>query len=368
MVALTLDVRRVASSFAFEGSFVDAAPYGSGHINETFAVRTRRGSGQRRFILQKINHTIFKDPVSLVSNIAAVTSHLRQHLGTTRDVDRCVLRLVPTKHGSAVLHDDDGSFWRAYLFVEGASSHDVVDRPEIAREAARAFGAFQAALSDYTGPPLHETIPRFHDTRRRYEAFEDAVADDRAGHAESCATEVGFARARATLAGALLDLRTSGQAPTRVTHNDTKINNVLIDDVTGEGVCVIDLDTVMDGIALFDFGDLVRTAAATAREDERDLRRVDVDLDLFAAIVQGYASAAGSMLTPAEKAHLVTSVHVMTYQQGLRFLADHLQGDPYFRIHRAGHNLDRARTQFRLLERLEEKRDSMERIAEGAFS
>lgn len=364
-----LELARVARRFAIDGDLVDGAPYGSGHINDTFALTVRVAGGARRFILQRINHAIFKDPVSLVANIEAVTDHIRRRLEASgaRDADRRALRLVPTREGASLLCDAD-RYWRAYAFIEGASSHDVVERPGVAFEAASAFGAFQRALSDYAGPPLAETIPHFHDTRRRYADFEGAVAADPRQRASSAAGEIEFARSRFRLAGRLMELRDAGAAPRRITHNDTKINNVLIDDASGEGLCVIDLDTVMDGIALFDFGDLVRTGAARAREDERDLRRVDLDLELFAAIARGYAETARSLLTRAETDQLVSSAQVMTYQQGLRFLTDHLQGDPYFKIRRPGQNLERARTQFRLLQRLEDRRDAMERIVERALS
>ncbi len=364
----TFDLARLGERFAIEGEFVSAAPHGSGHINDTFAATYRQGSVSRRFIHQRINHAIFKDPPSLMANIAAVTRHLGRKLAVapTADAERRVLELVPTRDGGDFLHDDDGSFWRTYVFVEGARSHDVCKSADVAFQAARAFGAFTAALDDYPGAPLTPTIPHFHDTPRRYAAFEAAVAADRAGRAASLRDEIALARSYAALADGILRLQRDGVARERITHNDTKVNNVLIDEATGEGLCVIDLDTVMPGLALFDFGDMVRTAAATAPEDETDLPRVDVDPELFEALVRGYLESAGGTLSAAERGHLVMAAQVMTFQQALRFLTDHLDGDRYFKVHRRDHNLDRCRAQFTMLRRLEERRRDLERIVAKA--
>jgi hypothetical protein len=367
-LSLEYDIARVGAAFAIDASFVSAAPHGSGHINDTFAATYAFTDGPRRFIHQRINHLIFKDPAALMANVAAVTRHVAAKLAAAGEHDqgRRVLELVSTRAGDDFLHDSDGSFWRTYVFIEGTRSHDMAEDPSVAFEAARAFGAFTAALDDYAGSELTATIPHFHDTPRRYGAFEAAVVMDRAGRAASVRDEIAFARSRGSLADGILRLQREGAVRQRITHNDTKVNNVLIDDVTGEGLCVIDLDTVMPGLALFDFGDMVRTAAATAREDETDLSLVDVDPKLFEALVDGYLSSAASILTSGEMAHLVLAAQVMTYQQALRFLTDHLDGDRYFRIHKDGHNLDRARTQMALLRRLEERRPDLERIVAKA--
>lgn len=358
------DLEAAGRGFVIEGSFVSAAPYGSGHINDTFAATYRNGATERRFVHQRINHAVFKDPPALMANVAAATQHVRNKLSAEgfADLHRRVLELVPARDGRDFFHDEGGNFWRTYVFIEGARSHDMAESPQVAYQAARAFGAFNAALDDYAGPELTPTIPHFHDTPRRYAALEAAVTLDRAGRAAAIEPEIAFARHQGALADGILRLAREGRSRQRITHNDTKVNNVLIDDASGEALCVIDLDTVMPGLALFDFGDMVRTTAATAPEDEIDLDHVDVDPELFRALVEGYLESAGAILSEAERSSLVLSAQVMTYQQGLRFLTDHLDGDHYFKVHREGHNLDRARAQFALLRRLEEKKRDLERL------
>lgn len=367
MAALSggFDLAAIGARFAIDGVFEAAEPYGSGHINDTFAATWRERAARRRYIHQRINHEVFQDPPALMANIDAATRHVRERLEAEGqdDIDRRVLRLVPGRDGATFVQTADGSFWRTYLFIEGARCHDLAETAAVAFEAAHAFGAFTAALDDYSGPELRATIPHFHDTTRRYGVFEAAVVADRARRAAAVRAEIAFARSQGALADGLLSLQRKGAARLRITHNDTKVNNVLIDERTGKAVCVIDLDTVMPGLALFDFGDLVRTAAATAAEDETDLAKVGIDADLFRAIVSGYLATAGPALSEAEKDNLVLGAQVMTYQQGLRFLTDHLDGDRYFKVHRDGHNLDRARAQFALLRRLLAEEDGLRRIA-----
>jgi Ser/Thr protein kinase RdoA (MazF antagonist) len=357
------DLFVVARAFELPGEAVAFEPYGSGHINETWVV-SLRGGPVRRVILQRVNTSVFRDPGGLMANIARVTRHLAGKLAGAPDAGRRALSLIPTLEGADFLDDGEGSVFRAYPFVEGARSRDALTSPRQAFEAARAFGTFQRLLSDLPPPRLAETIPCFHDTPRRLARFREVVAGDPANRAAAVADEIAFVLSREPLAGSLATLQTAGLLAERVTHNDTKVNNVLLDDVTGEGICVIDLDTVMPGLLLHDFGDLVRTAASPTAEDERDLSKVVVSVPMFEALAAGYLGAAGSVLSPLERGLLVVAGKLLTYEVGTRFLTDHLEGDVYFRIHRPGHNLDRARTQFTLLRSLEENEESLSRLVE----
>jgi len=358
----------VAATFAIDGNFVEAAPYGSGHIHDTFLALYRNGAGESRFIHQRLNRHVFPQADVVMRNIAAVTRHVRRRLAAdaTPDLDRRVLTLVPTRDGADYTVDDLGHWWRTYIFIDHARSIDTPEAPTQAFEAARAFGDFQRLLVDYDGPEVKETIPRFHHTRSRFENFRRALSADAFSRAGGAADEVRFALAHEGIVDRLLDLVENGLARTRLTHNDTKLNNVLLDGATGQGLCVIDLDTVMPGLPLYDFGDMVRTATATAAEDERDLARVSVDEDLFEAVSAGYLSAAGSLLNAAEKEHLVFSARLIVLEIGLRFLTDHLGGDSYFKVHRPGQNLDRCRTQFKMVRVLEERDDRFRELAERA--
>jgi hypothetical protein len=365
------DLAKVAGRFRLAGDWLDGAPFGSGHINDTFAVRVRTASGApRRHILQRVNTRVFRDPVSLMRNIEAVTRHLsRAILRDGGDPLRETLTLIPTRDGTgASFLEADASFgtgagfWRAYVFLEGMTGYDAIRSPADMKEAARAFGIFRRRLSDFPADTLHETIPGFHDTPRRLHAFERAVERDAAGRAGGVAQEVAFVRERAGTAGLVMDGLRSGRLPWTVTHNDTKINNVMLDDATGAGTCVIDLDTVMPGSCLFDFGDAIRFGANTAAEDETDLARVTVSLARFRAFAEGYLAASGDAMTRDERSLLAFSARLMTYECGVRFLTDFLEGDTYFRTHREGHNLDRARNQFHLVSEMEGNAEEMEWI------
>jgi len=362
------DLAWLGDQLVIDGSFISAVPYGSGHINDTFAasyeVSAATGPGRRRYIHQRINHEVFKDPAALMDNVARVTRHIRAKLEAddAADIDRRVLSLVPTRDGADYLIDDDGGYWRTYLFIERATTYDVVETPAQAREVARAFGEFQRQITDLAPPPLVDTIPDFHNTPVRLTAFRRAVDTDAVDRAAGVADEIRRLESYAPLADALLSQFRQGLFPLRVAHNDTKINNVMIDDDTGDAVCVIDLDTVMPGLALDDFGDLVRTSTCFAREDDRDLSHVVVQLPIFEALAHGYIGAAGEFLTDAEIGSLVLSGKLMTYECALRFLSDHLQGDPYFRVHHEGHNLDRARVQLALLDSIVAHEGEMEEI------
>ncbi|MBN2450826.1 MAG: aminoglycoside phosphotransferase family protein [Lentisphaeria bacterium] len=354
----------VVPRFCVEGAFVDARPYGSGHINDTYLVRTDRAGRLVPWITQRINHGIFQDVPGLMENICRVTEHLRAGLAAVpaADPDRETLTVIPTRDGMPYHRDDNGDFWRTYIFIAGATTHDQVAGPAMAYEAAKAFGSFQSRLRDLPDPPLRETIPRFHHTPSRFARLEHAIRADARNRAASCADDIAFALSRGAMAETLVAAIDAGDLPLRVTHNDTKINNVMIDDRDGHGVCVIDLDTVMPGTVLYDFGDQVRTATATAAEDEGDLGRVSFRLDLFEALVHGYLDAAREFLVDAEIGFLAFSGRLITFEIGVRFLTDYLDGDAYFKTHRPGHNLDRARTQFEMVRQMEENAERMEQV------
>jgi hypothetical protein len=358
------DLQAVAAQFEVAGTFVDAQPYGSGHINDTYLVRLQQGQTLTPWIFQRVNHRIFKNVPGLMANIQRVTEHVRARLQATpgSDPSRETLTVIPTRGGAAYYQDPEGEFWRAYIFITGARTYDEVQSRGMAREAAKAFGTFQKLLMDLPAPALLETIPFFHHTPNRFAKLEAAIAADSAGRAESCRAEIDFALARKAMTALLVDQMAAGVLPQRVTHNDTKINNVMIDDGDGRGVCVIDLDTVMPGTVLYDFGDEVRTTTGTAAEDERDLKKVRFQIDMFEALVQGYLEAARDFLVPAEIDQLAFCGKLITFEIGIRFLTDYLEGDVYFKTHRPGHNLDRLRTQFEMVRQMEQRTEEMDRI------
>ena len=362
--AAKYDAVAIAREFALSGEIVSASPYGSGHINDTFKVDVKPAGGPRRYVLQRINHHVFRRPDELMANVERVCAHAHAKLKTAgeTDADRRTLRLIPTRAGKAWHIDAAGNRWRCYHFIEGATGHDVVRSPAQAFAAAKAFGAFQALLADLPGGRLHETIPDFHHTPSRFARFQQALAQDAQGRAAACVPEIAFALARSHEVNVVVDALRDGTLPERVTHNDTKLNNVLLDDVTQEGVCVIDLDTVMPGSVLYDFGDLVRTSTSPAAEDETDLSKVRLQLPMFEALVKGYLASADGFLTPKEKELLPFAGKLITFEIGLRFLTDWLEGDVYFKIKRPTHNLDRARTQFKLVESIEAQLPAMQAL------
>ncbi len=340
-----------AQAFCIEGNLLAADPYGSGHINDSYRAIFQSNGCQSSYLLQRINHRIFKNPVTLMENIERVTAHLAAQVSDLPDRNRRVLTLIPTRSGGVLHVDGKGGYWRAYLFVDHATTYNSVQSSKQAFQAARAFGEFQRMLADLPAPRLHDTIPDFHHTPKRFAALEQAIAADVSGRVALAQPEIDFALARNPLASAIIN----AGLPERVTHNDTKINNVLLDDSTGQGTCVIDLDTVMPGLAAYDFGDMVRTATSPAPEDEQDLSKVHMEFPLFEALARGYLSTASGFLTPEEKESLAVAGKLITFEIGTRFLTDYLSGDTYFKVHRPGHNLDRARTQFKLLQSIEEQ-------------
>ncbi len=340
----------------FDIGFTDysIARYGCGHINDTFLLE--KPGRKPRFIVQRVNGSVFKHPDEVMANIAAVTTFLRGKVAEAGgDPLREVLTLVPTLTDETFWRDGEGGVWRVYLFVEGTVTYQLPDTPELFAESSRAFGGFAALLRDYPADTLFETIPRFHDTPDRCRQFHRALSADPLGLAKTCAPEIDFVLAREHEAGTLIDLQRAGRLPTRVTHNDTKLNNVLLDAVTGRTVCVIDLDTVMPGLALYDYGDSIRFGASTAAEDERDLSLVGLDPAMFEAYTRGYLEATDGALTDEETALLPMGAKLMTYECGVRFLTDYLSGDVYFKISRPAQNLDRARTQFALVDDMERR-------------
>ncbi len=355
------DPREIARRFRLGGDVGGVRPYGNGHINATFRVEASGPQGPRRFILQRINGSVFRDPAGLMANLGRVTRHLRARLEAEgkADLERRVLTLVPSLEGQDFLQDEDGGHWRCLPFIEGTRERTVVENPAQAFEIAKAFGTFQRLLSDLPEPPLETTIPHFHDAERRFEAFSAAVDSDVLNRANQAVPEIRFAFVNRPLSIFFAGFIARGEMRSRITHNDTKLDNLLFDAVSGEALCVIDLDTVMPGLALFDFGDLARSAASTALEDERQLDKVRVDPTLFGALARGFLEGTAQGLSPLERDNLVGATQVFAYSLGLRFLTDFLEGDPYFRIHREGHNLDRARTQFALLRDLQEQEDEL---------
>jgi len=358
-------ISKIAAHYQIAGDYVVAQPYGSGHINDTYAVEYNQGGTFIRYIFQRINHNVFKQPEQLMDNIQRVAAHIKAKLAANKDSTRHTLTIVKSRDNKPFYRDTDGNYWRVYVFVEHALSYDVIETPEQAYQAARAFGEFQHDLVDLPSPRLFETIPNFHNTPWRYEMLEQAIAEDKCHRAASCRAEIDFALTRKTDASVLIKLQQEGKIPERITHNDTKLNNVLIDSLTGDGICVIDLDTVMPGLVHYDFGDMVRTGTSPAAEDEKDLSKVTMQFDMFEALLRGYLQSAGKFLNATERHYLPFSGKLITLEIGVRFLTDYLQGDVYFKIHRPEHNLDRCRTQFKLVESIEDQSDRMMQLLES---
>ncbi len=355
------DLKSIASQFQVKGTFIFGESFGCGHINDTYACYFKRKfEHPLRYIVQRINHQIFKDVPALMQNIDAVTSFLAKKVAELGgDPAREVLQIVKTTDDQLFYRDEDGSYYRAYVFVDDAVCLQHIEQPEHFYQSAKAFGRFQKLLSDFPADTLTETIPAFHNTRARYEAFLAAIDADLVGRRALVQQEIDFIKAREQDAGILLHLLESGKIPLRVTHSDTKLNNVLLDIATGEGICVIDLDTVMPGLAHYDFGDSIRFGASSASEDETDLSKVFVRLDLFEVFCKGFLEECGKSLTQTEIDYLPFGAKLMTFECGMRFLTDYLNGDTYFKIHRPDHNLDRCRTQLKLVADMEKKYDEM---------
>jgi Ser/Thr protein kinase RdoA (MazF antagonist) len=301
-----------------------------------------------------------------MKNVMRVTTHLRKKLeaGNPRDLTRRSLVVIPTRDGKSYYQNGDSEVWRTFVFVEGVETYEAVQSPAQAFQAGRAFGEFQSLLVDLPGERLIETIPDFHNTRKRFSALQYAVQKDHYNRAKDAKPEIEFALGREKIVDVILEAMAKGRIPERVTHNDTKFNNVMLDVLTGEAMCIVDLDTVMPGCALYDFGDMVRTTTSPTLEDEPDLSKVRMQMPMFKKLAEGYLSTAGRFLTKAEKAHIAFSGKLITFEIGIRFLTDYLSGDSYFRIHRPAHNLDRCRTQFKLVDSIERQENAMQSYAD----
>lgn len=362
------DLHHIARQFRLPGEPAQITPLTTGHINDTFILTIGDVEHPARYILQRVNHAVFKEPVRTMENILRITEHIRRKTARTDpELAPRQLTVVDTPDGLGYHQDAAGNTWRVYNFVEGAITHDTLVSTEPAFEAARMFGRFQRMLIDLPGPPLHETILGFHDTPRRLRYFHDVLKADACNRANNAEPEIDFLLGHAEICDVLADLVKAGEIPVRVAHNDAKINNVMLDVETGRGVCVIDLDTVMPGLSIFDFGDLVRTAACRAAEDERDLSRVALSFSMFCALVRGFAAETGGFLTPAEKQHLTFGAKLITFEQMMRFLTDYLAGDVYYKVHREGHNLDRCRTQMVLVQSIMDQEEGMTALVDKVF-
>ena len=362
------DVGSVAANFNLAGRLIRSESFGSGHINDTYDLTCEQDGRQIHYILQRINHQVFKNPPAMMENIRRVTNHIRRKLQERQSklVSRQLV-VIDTKDGADFFQDDRGNYWRLYNEIENAVTYDTIESPELAYEAARMFGRFAAMLTDLPGPPLHETIPDFHATPKRLTTFREVLRQDPCNRAKDAGAEIDFVLENAGVCDVLLNHAGKGEIPIRITHNDTKINNVLLDEKTHKGVCVIDLDTVMPGLSLYDFGDMVRTATNPAEEDERDLSKVTMRMPIFEMLLKGFAEETHTFLTPTEKKNLVFAGKLITFEQMIRFGADHLAGDIYYKIHREGHNLDRCRTQMKIVQSIIAQEEAMNALAESVF-
>ena len=354
------------AAYDFGGQLVGAVRYGSGHINDTFVVHTQPGEDPcRRFILQRISSAAFKHPDEVMANIVGVTSFLGEKIKEAGgNPARETMSVWATKSGENFYTDSEGGAWRVYPFVEDTICLQKAETPELFAASARAFGKFQRMLKDYPADTLYETIPKFHDTEDRLAKLKAAVAADVMGRVKEVGPELKFVQEREADCSVALSALRDGRLPLRVTHNDTKLNNILIDRESGEGICVIDLDTVMPGLAINDFGDSIRFGANHSAEDERDLTKVNFDLELFDVYAAGFLEGASGALTETELDYLPWGAKLMTLECGIRFLTDYLEGDHYFRIHREGQNLDRCRTQFKLVSDMEAAWDDMKAVVD----
>lgn len=364
--ALKRTLSAIAPHFGLHGRLVGAIALRGGHIHDTFVATYVQGNRSARYVHQRINQHVFPQPERLMENIARVIAHLREKLRSERAPDpaRRALTLVRTENGKSYYVDQQGAYWRTYVYIEGTCTHNTVDTPDRARRAGAAFGRFEHMLADLPGPSLHETIRHFHDTRRYYRALCRAVTGDEHDRAISARSEIDLVMKRESIVDLLRGSQVRGELVERVVHNDTKINNVLFDIASSEAICVIDLDTVMPGLVMHDFGDLARTSLSPSAEDERDLTRVYVRLPVFAALVEGYLETATPFLNACEIDLLPAAARMITFETGMRFLMDYLEGDRYFKARYPSHNLARARNQFRLLQSMEQQQDAMSAIVE----
>ena len=355
-----VSIEKVVAAFEVEGNVKEYVPFGNGHINDTRLVTMDNGV---QYVLQRINKNVFKRPDLLMENYVGVTKFIRKKIEEMGgDPLREVLNAIPTKDGKPYTIDEDGQYWRLLVYVTDSIGYDKVERPEQFYDSAVSFGDFQYMLRDYPAETLHETIVNFHNTPDRYRQLMEAIENNAAGRLGEVGAEVEFAKARKEFAATLENAHAAGRLPLRVTHNDTKLNNILFDINTGKTLCVVDLDTIMPGYSVNDFGDSIRFGATTALEDETDLTKVNFDISLYELYVKGFIEGAKGGLTEGELEMLPIGAIMMTFECGMRFLADYLNGDTYFRVHRPSHNLDRCRNQFKLVADMESQLDQMRAI------
>ena len=355
---------KIVSAFNIEGEFQSVERYGEGHINQTFLVVTKDGEKQIKYILQRINHKLFTNVPALMENIKLVTEYNREKIiKRGGNPDRESLSIVYAKDQKAYYYEDESDgYYRVYKFITDAIAYQTVERAELFYQSAVAFGNFAKLLAEFDATKLYESIPDFHNTEKRYENFINAVKADKMGRTKEVQKEIDFVVDRKDYCGRIVNLLKSGKMPLKVTHNDTKLNNVMLDEKTGEPVAVIDLDTIMQGSICYDFGDSIRFGCNHADEGERDLSKVNFDIELFEAYTKGYLSALGESITQIEKENLAFGAILMTYECGMRFLTDYLEGDVYFRIKHPSHNIDRTRMQFKLVSDMEKALPQMNEI------
>lgn len=356
------DLKSIIKNFKVQGTFLDARPFGSGHIHDTFLIRTVEEDADD-YLLQRINHYVFKNVDHLMSNIERVTKHIQKKLSliSGSKAARECLTFIPAKDEKYYYQDSSGNYWRVCIFIDHSFSYDVVESPEKAYAGGRAFGKFLSFLADLSPDSLYETIPDFHNVEYRLDKFHQAVKKDTVQRIRDAPQEIEFVAAREEEMKCIIRLGREGEIPKRVTHNDTKFNNILFDDA-GHVLCVTDLDTVMPGYIHYDFGDAIRTTTNTGAEDEQDLSKVSMDIQLFEAFSRGFLEETRAFLTKTEIEYLAFSGKLLAFTIGLRFLTDFIDGDKYFKIHRPGHNLQRARAQFKLLQSMEEQYEAMKAI------
>jgi hypothetical protein len=363
------NIESIIKHFRISGKLTETRPLLRGHINDTYVLTTRIDEHIVRYLLQRINQTVFKDPPSVMENIIRVTEHIRSRM---EKIDPGLasrqLTVIASDDETCFCKDAEGNFWRVYNFIEDAVAYDIFISTDLAYEVARMFGWFQRMLVDLPGPALHESISDFHNTLRRFETFQRILKEDNCNRARNAKPEIKFLFDNAGICDVLLNLAGEGKIPIRVTHNDAKINNVMLDKNTNKGVCIVDLDTVMPGLSTYDFGDMVRTGTTLADEDERDLSKIAMNLPMFEVLARGYAEQSKYFLTSTEKEHLAFAAKLITFEQLIRFLTDYLAGDVYYKVHREGHNLDRTRTQMKLVQSIIEQEEAMNKVVERAFN
>lgn len=359
-------VKEAIEAIDFKGEVVEVRPFGGGHINDTFLVETVNGGERERYILQRINHDIFKNVHELMENYCKVCDFLKGVVESRGGNPlRETITVVKTKAGGSYVKDSKGNYWRGILFIEDSITSEVIECKEDLYKTGKAFGGFQNMLSEYEADTLYESIPNFHNTKERFKTFLEAVEKDVAGRRSEVEEDINFILAREKDTAVLVDMLEAGELPLRVTHNDTKIGNILLDKTTKEGICIIDLDTVMPGLSLYDFGDAIRSGSTYAAEDEKDLEKVYVDLELFEAFTKGFIEGAAGILTEKEKEMLPMGAKVIILEQAIRFLGDYLNGDVYYKTSYDKQNLYRTRTQLKLVADMEKKWSNLENIVKG---